>query len=86
MSLSQAISDVVQAIGLKIKQKQDILVSGTNIKTINGTSIVGSGDIPVLASPSVYIQENQPNIGSGTVLWIQTDQLGNVSLWLIDNT
>lgn len=27
--------------------KQDILVSGTNIKTINGTSIVGSGDISV---------------------------------------
>jgi hypothetical protein len=28
--------------------KQDLLVSGTNIKTINGTSILGSGSIPVL--------------------------------------
>lgn len=28
-----------------INKKQDILVSGTNIKTINGYSIVGSGDI-----------------------------------------
>ena len=27
--------------------KQDELVSGTNIKTINGTSILGSGDLPV---------------------------------------
>jgi len=27
--------------------KQDLLVSGTNIKTINGTSILGSGSIPI---------------------------------------
>ena len=27
--------------------KQDTLVSGTNIKTINGTSILGSGDMTV---------------------------------------
>ena len=35
-------------------QKQDQLVSGTNIKTINGTTILGSGDIttPVPPSPS----------------------------------
>ncbi len=30
--------------------KQDALVSGTNIKTINGTSILGSGDITVQSS------------------------------------
>jgi len=34
------------AIGLK----QDTLVSGTNIKTINSTSILGSGDLAVVAS------------------------------------
>ena len=27
--------------------KQDTLVSGTNIKTINGTSVLGSGDLAV---------------------------------------
>ena len=27
--------------------KQDALVSGTNIKTVNGTSLLGSGDIPI---------------------------------------
>ena len=31
---------------------QPILVSGTNIKTINGTSLLGSGNIPVVTSPS----------------------------------
>lgn len=30
-----------------ISTKQDILVSGTNIKTINNQSILGSGDIAV---------------------------------------
>lgn len=29
--------------------KQDKLVSGTNIKTVGGTSILGSGDIPIQA-------------------------------------
>jgi hypothetical protein len=32
--------------------KQDTLVSGTNIKTINGASLLGSGNIPVVTSPS----------------------------------
>jgi hypothetical protein len=30
--------------------KQDALVSGTNIKTINSTSLLGSGDLTVSAS------------------------------------
>ena len=32
--------------------KQDSLVSGTNIKTINSTSLLGSGNITISASPS----------------------------------
>lgn len=31
----------------KVDTKQNILVSGTNIKTINGNSLLGSGDIPI---------------------------------------
>jgi hypothetical protein len=34
--------------------KQDNLVSGTNIKTINGSSILGSGDLVVGGVTSVY--------------------------------
>lgn len=30
-----------------LSSKQDTLVSGTNIKTINGSSVLGSGDLPV---------------------------------------
>lgn len=35
-----------------ISNKQDKLVSGTNIKTINGTSILGSGDITISGGSS----------------------------------
>jgi hypothetical protein len=36
----------------QVAAKQDTLVSGTNIKTINSTSILGSGNIAVVTSPS----------------------------------
>ena len=34
-----------QDSGVAITDKQDTLVSGTNIKTVNGTSLLGSGDV-----------------------------------------
>jgi hypothetical protein len=34
-----------------ISGKQNTLVSGTNIKTINGNSVLGSGDIAISAAP-----------------------------------
>ena len=40
--------------------KQDTLVSGTNIKTINGTSLLGSGDITV-QTPLGFTPENITN-------------------------
>lgn len=36
--------------GYGISDAQALLVSGTNIKTINGTSILGSGDLTVSGS------------------------------------
>jgi hypothetical protein len=45
--------------------KQDKLVSSTNIKTINGESILGEGDIPIKSGGKEYIiydeQNNFPN-------------------------
>ncbi len=38
--------------------KQDALVSGTNIKTVNGTSLLGSGDISTAELPSVSASDN----------------------------
>ena len=36
----------------QVGNKQAELVSGTNIKTINGVSVLGSGDLPISADPS----------------------------------
>ena len=40
-------SDKTKLDGIDLSTKQDKLVSGTNIKTINGTSLLGSGNIEV---------------------------------------
>ncbi len=40
-------SDKTKLDGIDLSTKQDTLVSGTNIKTINGTSLLGSGDITI---------------------------------------
>ena len=45
MSLDSNISALATAIGAEVKSKQNELVSGTNIKTINGNSILGAGDL-----------------------------------------
>ena len=37
-----------------LADKQDTLRSGTNIKTINGQSILGSGDIEITSSSNSY--------------------------------
>jgi hypothetical protein len=43
---------VTSAIQTQLNGKQATLVSGTNIKTINSTSLLGSGDITISANPS----------------------------------
>ena len=40
-------ADVVYATKTEVSAKQDTLVSGTNIKTINGNSILGEGNIEI---------------------------------------
>lgn len=41
------VKGVTSSIQTQLGSKQDTLVSGTNIKTINGSSIVGSGDMVI---------------------------------------
>lgn len=49
---SDANKPVSSATQTALNAKQDTLVSGTNIKTINGSTILGSGNIAVSASVS----------------------------------
>ena len=49
--------------------KQDTLVSGTNIKTINNTNILGSGNIDIEAGACVEQSSTAPT-DADIVLWI----------------
>lgn len=42
----------IDALSVIAQAKQDALVSGTNIKTVNGASILGAGDIIISAGAS----------------------------------
>lgn len=43
----EIINNNVDSLNTEIDTKQDTLVSGTNIKTINGNSLLGSGNIVI---------------------------------------
>ena len=89
MALDDNISALATAIGTEIKSKQDILVSGTSVKTINNQSILGSGNITVsggAGTQNVFIQETEPIIDIGTSsLWIQKSLDGSITFNLVDN-
>ena len=49
-----------------LNAKQDLLVSGTNIKTINGNSILGAGNLSVSVITYQYIRQYLPNPAFGS--------------------
>lgn len=57
-----------------LNTKQDTLVSGTNIKTVNGVSVLGSGDIPLPNGTSIN------NVSADTTIPL-TD---GVTIYLVD--
>ena len=46
-------NEVIDKINELVDGKQDTLVSGTNIKTINNTSLLGSGNIDIQGGSDV---------------------------------
>ena len=61
----------------ELSTKQDTLVSGTNIKTINNQSILGSGNIAISGGGSTDVQINGTSITSGGVANIVTESAYN---------
>lgn len=59
--------DKVKLNGIDLSSKQDTLVSGTNIKTINGANILGSGDIAIIGGAGTVSFTPVGNISSNTV-------------------
>lgn len=58
---------------------QETLTSGTNIKTVNGNSLLGSGDLTIQAGQQVDVQINGTSIVSNDVANIVTNTAYNAS-------
>jgi hypothetical protein len=69
--------------------KQDSLVSGTNIKTINSTSVLGSGDIAVqptlVSGTSIKTVNSNSLLGSGDVA-VQETLVSGTNIKTLNNT
>ena len=50
--LDSALTDI-ENVETAVADKQDTLVSGTNIKTVNGNSLLGSGNIEIVGSGTI---------------------------------
>lgn len=62
-----------------LSSKQATLVSGTNIKTINNESILGSGNISISGGSSTDVQVNGTSITSNNVANLVTNTAYNAS-------
>ena len=58
-----------------LAQKQDKLVSGTNIKTINGTSLLGSGNVLIVNSVGYLLRTDAIGMTA-------SDSCGSLRIWL----
>lgn len=53
--------------------KQDALVSGTNIKTVNGASILGSGDAVITGAPAVSVVTGTTQTAAANTHYVLTN-------------
>ena len=61
----------VTGLDTALSGKQDTLVSGINIKTVGGQSLLGSGDVPIAAGAAVTLTGNlSPYVTQSTTLAI----------------
>lgn len=73
----------IEGLVSDLSSKQETLVSWTNIKTINGTSLLWGGNITISwgGSTNLYIQSTLPTVTVDS-LWIDTTW-GNYSFNIV---
>ena len=62
------LNDKILTVSGEVETKQEKLVSGTNIKTINNQSILGNGNITIEGSGQSYTAGNNIDISSSNVI------------------
>lgn len=89
MSMDSNLQLVLTSIANSIKARNVKLVSGTNIKTVNGNSILGSGDLLIPTYANTVSSSNVSFVQSGNIAFI-VNTLGAFKLGsrvrAIDNT
>lgn len=85
------VSGVTSAIQTQFSGKQATLVSGTNIKTINSTSLLGSGDIAITGFTDELAQDAVGAMVNSTLTYVDaTPSLGinlaNANTWTAKQT
>lgn len=61
------ISSSINILNTALENKQNTLVSGTNIKTINGTSLLGSGDCEVATYSTTDLTAGSSALTTGRI-------------------
>lgn len=74
------------ATKVELNNKQATLVSGTNIKTINGESLLGSGNITISTSLTGSVGDIITVPGIGVQAIDDTSEENNIAIWLYDPT
>lgn len=73
---SDANKPISTATQTALNGKQATLVSGTNIKTVNGSSLVGSGDLTVSGGITLVAKKTQiTNVGLATNVMIASEDI-----------
>ncbi len=73
---SESLDSIIASIEQQIAAKQDKLVSGTNIKTINGESILGEGNIVVNVDTSNLATKEELNAKQDKISDLETIRSG----------
>lgn len=80
-------ADLTSWAAIAPSEKQDTLISGSNIKTINSTSLLGSGDIVITGGGTdIPVQADAPSSPSVGDLWVDSDALPSVVPSVVDLT
>ena len=80
-TLSQFLINIKNYISTIFNNKQDTLISGSNIKTINGVSMLGSGNINVNTKPLVSTTDSNIEL-LPNVYYRKTNQSSSITITL----